>query len=72
MLFNSFTLSFFLVYELTPQDRQARVSELTEMLKQNQLSHTIAAEFSLSQVVQAHEAVEAGKLIGNVVINTAP
>ena len=72
MLFNSFTLSFFLVYELTPQDRQARVSELTDMLKQNQLSHTIAAEFSLSQVVQAHEAVEAGKLIGNVVINTAP
>jgi len=72
MLFNSFTLSFFLVYELTPQDRQARVSELTDMLKQNQLSHTIAAEFSLSQVVQAHEAVESGKLIGNVVINTAP
>jgi NADPH2:quinone reductase len=72
MLFNSFTLSFFLVYELTPQDRQARVSELTEMLKQNQLSHTIAAEYSLSQVVQAHEAVESGKLIGNVVINTAP
>jgi NADPH2:quinone reductase len=72
MLFNSFTLSFFLVYELTPQDRQARVNELTDMLKQNQLSHTIAAEFSLSQVVQAHEAVEAGKLIGNVVINTAP
>jgi NADPH2:quinone reductase len=72
MLFNSFTLSFFLVYELTPQDRQARVNELTDMLKQNQLSHTIAAEFSLSQVVQAHEAVESGKLIGNVVINTAP
>jgi NADPH2:quinone reductase len=72
MLFNSFTLSFFLVYELTPQDRQACVNELTEMLKQNQLSHTIAAEFSLSQVVQAHEAVESGKLIGNVVINTAP
>ena len=72
MLFNSFTLSFFLVYELTPQDRQACVNELTDMLKQNQLSHTIAAEFSLSQVVQAHEAVESGKLIGNVVINTAP
>jgi len=48
------------------------VNELTDMLKQNQLSHTIAAEFSLSQVVQAHEAVESGKLIGNVVINTAP
>jgi hypothetical protein len=34
------------------------------------LTHTIAAEYGLAQVVQAHEAVESGKLIGNVVINT--
>jgi len=68
MLFNSFTLSFFLVYELTPRDREARVNELTAMLKQNQLSHTIAAEYTLAEVVKAHEAVESGQLIGNVVV----
>ena len=68
MLFNSFTLSFFLVYELTPQDREARVNELSAMLKHNQLSHTIAAEYKLAEVVNAHEAVESGQLIGNVVV----
>jgi NADPH2:quinone reductase len=68
MLFNSFTLSFFLVYELMPADRKTCLSQLTDMLKQNQLTHTIAAEYNLAQVVQAHEAVESGKLIGNVVV----
>ena len=68
MLFNSFTLSFFLVYELTPEDRMACLDALTHMLKHNPLIHTIAAEYSLAQVVQAHEAVESGKLIGNVVV----
>ena len=68
MLFNSFTLSFFLVYELTPEDRMACLDALTQMLKHNLLIHTIAAEYSLAQVVQAHEAVESGKLIGNVVV----
>ena len=68
MLFNSFTLSFFLVYELTPEDRMACLDALTQMLKHNPLIHTIAAEYSLAQVVQAHEAVESGKLIGNVVV----
>ena len=68
MLFNSFTLSFFLVYELTPEHRMACLDALTQMLKHNPLIHTIAAEYSLAQVVQAHEAVESGKLIGNVVV----
>ena len=68
MLFNSFTLSFFLVYELKPEDRMACLDALTQMLKHNQLTHTIAAEYGLAQVVQAHEAVESGKLIGNVVV----
>ena len=71
MLFNSFTLSFFLVYELTAQDRAVCVSELNQMLQHKQLMHTIAEEFSLAQVVQAHQAVESGKLIGNVVVRLA-
>jgi NADPH2:quinone reductase len=33
------------------------------------LQHTIAAKFKLKDIVQAHEAVEQGRLIGNVVID---
>jgi NADPH2:quinone reductase len=39
------------------------------MLKQHQLTHSIGAEFKLDQVALAHETVETGKLVGNVVIN---
>ena len=71
MLFNSFTLSFFLVYDLPQEQRAPSVYTLNAMLKNKHLIHSIGAEFSLDQVVQAHETVEAGKTIGNVVINIA-
>ena len=71
MLFNSFTMSFFLVYDLPEDQREPCVYILNAMLKSKQLIHSIGAEFSLDQVVQAHETVEAGKTIGNVVINIA-
>ena len=71
LLFNSLTLRFFLVYELTPTQRAACLTELADMLQRQQLVHAIGAEFSLDECVQAHETVEAGKTIGNVVIHIA-
>jgi NADPH2:quinone reductase len=71
MLFNSFTLSFFLVYDIPADQREPCVYILNAMLTNQQLKHSIGAEFTLDQVVQAHETVEAGKTIGNVVINIA-
>lgn len=64
-------LEFFLVYELTHEQRIACLNELNTMLDQNVLTHAIGAAFSLEHVVQAHETVEAGKTIGNVVIDIA-
>ena len=69
MLFNSVSLQFFLVYDLTPKDRQGAVDRLTVLLQAGQLQHTVRQRFALDQIVQAHEAVEAGQVIGNVVID---
>jgi NADPH2:quinone reductase len=68
LLFNSIGLKFFLVYDLLPADRTWCVNRTSELLAAGQLKHTIGAHFSLDQIVQAHEAVEAGQL-GNVVID---
>jgi NADPH2:quinone reductase len=68
LLFNSIGLKFFLVYDLLPADRIWCVNRTNELLVAGQLQHTIGARFSLNQIVQAHEAVEAGQL-GNVVID---
>lgn len=71
LLFNSYTLSFFVVYDIPEDQREPCVFILNSMLKNKQLTHSIGAELSLDQVVQAHETVEAGKTIGNLVINIA-
>ena len=41
------------------------------MLEQGKLVHTIGARFSLVETAAAHETVEAGRVIGNVVIDLA-
>ena len=71
MLFGSFNLKFFLVYDLLPADRLACLTGLNAMLKADSLQHTVLPAFSLAQVVLAHETVEAGQSIGNVILQLA-
>jgi NADPH2:quinone reductase len=71
LLFNSIALKFFLVYDLQPADRVACLSQLNDMLARGVLQHSIGAAFPLEQVVLAHETVEAGQTIGNVVLDIA-
>jgi NADPH2:quinone reductase len=71
MLFGSFGLKFFLVYDLLPADREACVQQLNSMLSAGKLQHSLLPSFTLDQVVQAHEMVEAGQSIGNVVLAIA-
>jgi NADPH2:quinone reductase len=68
LLFNSIALKFFLVYDLLPADRLAAVQQLTDLLAANQLKHSIGRVFALDDIAAAHEVVEAGKDIGNVVL----
>ena len=69
LLFGSMTLKFFLVYDLTPEDRAWGLARLTELLQTGQLQHSIGPRFALAQMVQAHEAVEGGQALGNVVVD---
>jgi NADPH2:quinone reductase len=68
LLWNSIVLRFFLVYDLTPHDRRAVVGGLSQLLAAGTLLHTIGARFRLEDVAAAHEAVEGGAVIGNVIV----
>ncbi|MFN5098162.1 NADPH:quinone reductase [Limnohabitans sp.] len=68
-LFQSLGVQFFLVYDLTPAQRQQAVARLQQLLQDQQLQHSIGARFALDQVAQAHCTVEAGQTVGNVVID---
>lgn len=69
LLFKSIDLQFFLVYDLLPEDRRTILNEVTALLNEGWLQHTIAARYPLADIAAAHEAVEAGKTIGNVIID---
>ncbi|PSM18752.1 NADPH:quinone reductase [Nitratireductor sp. StC3] len=69
MLWNSLTLQVFVVYELPPEVRRDAIGELTRLLAAGELRHAIGATFALEETVRAHEAVESGDTVGNVILS---
>ena len=68
MLWGSLTLQVFVVYELRLEERRAAIAELTRLLEAGSLKHSIGATFGLDEIAAAHEAVEGGRIMGNVVV----
>jgi NADPH2:quinone reductase len=66
---NAITLRFFLVYDLVAADFARGIAAVTDLAAAGRLLHTVGARFPLDRIVEAHEAVEAGRTLGNVVID---
>ncbi len=67
-LVNNITVKFLLVYELTAVERGRAIADITRMLDANILRHNVAKTYPLTDIVAAHECVEQGRAIGNVVL----
>jgi NADPH2:quinone reductase len=68
LLWGSIGLKFFLVYDLSADDRRACIEALAGLLEAKRLSHKIGQTFSINEIAAAHEAVESGQVIGSVVL----
>lgn len=68
MLVNAVTLRWIFVYELTQAEREEAVGAITTLMEQKRLIHNVALSLPLADIVQAHEAVEQGGALGNVVV----
>jgi NADPH2:quinone reductase len=64
-------LKFFIVYHLAVGDRERAVATLTRLLARGVLQHNIAARVPLDEIVKAHEMVESGQAVGNVVVEVS-
>jgi NADPH2:quinone reductase len=68
LIVNNVALQFFIVYNLNDAERERAVDALTRLLEQGAVRHAIAERVPLAQIAQAHELVERGRTVGNVVL----
>lgn len=63
------TIRLVFVYELPAPAIAQACSDITRWLESGTATHLIAARFPLARLAQAHEAVEGGRQIGNVIVD---
>jgi len=61
-------LYFFIVYNLNPAAREQAIADLSALLEGDLLQHNIAARLPLAEIARAHDLVENGAVIGNVIL----
>jgi NADPH2:quinone reductase len=64
------TLHFVQGLLLTPAMQASGVRDLTVLLQQNRLTHPIGRIFELDRIADAHAALEAGEVIGKVLVKS--
>lgn len=71
LMFKAVTLRLVLVYILTPEARRRAIANLTAGLEAGALTHPIAGRFPLNEIARAHQAVEAGNKLGQILVALA-
>jgi NADPH:quinone reductase len=69
MMQNTVSLLPFLIYEISDADRAAGLVEVGQLMEAGKLRHTIAQRLPLERIADAHDIVERGEAMGNVVLD---
>jgi NADPH2:quinone reductase len=69
MILSGAAVRFFIVYELAEEARREGVAQLNRWMEEGKLSHAIGATLPLAEIAASHEAVEAGAVMGNLVLH---
>jgi NADPH2:quinone reductase len=57
-----------LIYTMPEATKDAATRDIVSLVARGRLMHQIAASFPLDRIVEAHQAQESGKLMGNIVV----
>ncbi|WP_137176627.1 NADPH:quinone reductase [Roseomonas sp. AR75] len=68
MIMSGAAIRFFIVYELSVAAREQGLAQLGFWLEGGQLAHAVGATLPLDRIAEAHEMVERGAVMGNVVL----
>jgi NADPH:quinone reductase len=69
MMQNTVALLPFLIYEISDADRAAGIEEVSRLMAAGKLRHTVAQQLPLERIADAHDIVERGEMMGNVVLD---
>ncbi len=69
MMRNSISLLPFLIYEISDADRAASLAEVGRLMEAGKLRHTVAQRLPLDRIADAHDIVQRGEAMGNVVLD---
>jgi NADPH2:quinone reductase len=70
MVLKNARVRFFIVYNLRPVAREQAIDHLTALLERGSLIHNIGARLPLERIAEAHELLEKGRAIGNVILQS--
>ena len=68
LMFLNANIRLVLVYTMPDEAKRSACEDILQAIADEELSHPIAARFPLEQLADAHEMVESGKQIGNVIV----
>lgn len=68
LIYKNLTVHYVLVYGMPKTAHQKAAEDITTCLKSGVLKHRIAKEFTLDQIAEAHELLESGRAIGNLIL----
>jgi NADPH2:quinone reductase len=68
LIVKNLNLRFFIVYNLAPDDRARALATLTALLRHGRLQHQIADRLPLARIAEAHQRVEQGRAVGNLLL----
>lgn len=68
LILKNISMHYFIVYNLSDTARRKAIEGLSNYLDRGKLIHNIGMRLPLNQIVEAHELIEQGRYIGNVIL----
>jgi NADPH2:quinone reductase len=65
------SLRALLIYEAPQSARDAAARDINRMIGEGRMVHQVAARFPLERIVEAHEAMESGRVVGKILVDVA-
>lgn len=72
LIYKNLTVHYVLVYAMSEAAHQQAAKDITTCLEAGVLKHIIAKRYPLEEIAAAHEFLESGSAIGNVIVELEP